>query len=440
MKKIVAAAAVSILSLLASGAARADVTLLFWPGPESEAMQKVIDSFNNGPGKTEGFVVKQLLFSRQGSQEKEMTDLSAGSSEFDLALVNSYSLGQFSPFLEPLDDKVPADALKIFSPSVLDSLKVGGHIYAVPTDISAHFTYYRKDLIDELLKNADWQKQYAAIAQDKLGKALSPKQPADWTWDDYVATSLFFTKSLNPKSPTRYGTALQLKNLLYNIMLWDDLLVSNGGDWFDKSGKPTLDSDAGRKALAIYGTIYKDGATPQGSTNYEFPEVNQAFGNGQAATMLQWNAAYSIVNDPKQMPASAGKVGIAPMPAGPAGHKTHIHATAIGMNKASQHKDQAVKFLAFLSTEGAMQTYADAGGIPPVPAVLNAMAAQHPEYVLLGQTVTNDGYVISGGTAATAMPIYQMLAQQLSGAWAGVTPDADALKAGQDGMAKIVGK
>ena len=52
-----------------------------------------------------------------------------------------------------------------------------------------------------------------------------------------MATALFFTKSLNPDSPTRYGTVLQLKNLIFNIMIWEAALVSNGGNWLDGHGK-----------------------------------------------------------------------------------------------------------------------------------------------------------------------------------------------------------
>ena len=65
-----------------------------------------------------------------------------------------------------------------------------------------------------------------------------------------MATAIFFTKSLNPDSPTRYGTVLQLKNLIFNIMIWDATLVSNGGNWLDAQGKPAIDSEAAREGLS----------------------------------------------------------------------------------------------------------------------------------------------------------------------------------------------
>ena len=42
------------------------VTFLFWPGPESEAMQVVIDEYNATRGTQDGVEVEMLLFSRQG--------------------------------------------------------------------------------------------------------------------------------------------------------------------------------------------------------------------------------------------------------------------------------------------------------------------------------------------------------------------------------------
>jgi multiple sugar transport system substrate-binding protein len=438
MRMRLGAMAAAAALLLAAAPAKADVTLLFWPGPESEAMQKVVDGFNAGPGKEAGFQVKQLLFSRQGYFDKEIADLAAGSTEFDLALVTTYTLGRYVPFLEPLDSYLPAGTDKLFAPVGLDSLKFDGKVYGVPTDLSLHFTYYRKDLIDELLKNAEWQKTYAKIAQEKLGKAMQPKAPADWTWDDFVATALFFTKSINPDSPTRYGTVLELKNLIFNVMIWQSTLVSNGGNWMDAGGKPTIKSDAAAQGLKVYEDIVKAEATPAGSTNYEFAEANQAFGSGQAATMLQWNAAFNIVNDAAQMPETAGKVGVAPLPAGSQGHKTHVHSLGIGMNKASKEKEQAGKFLAYLASEAAMKIYAEAGGTPPMPSVLAALADKRPEFPLVGQYAADYGYVVNGGTAAYAVPVYEALAENLSAAWAGQKSIDEALAGAEAGMTKAM--
>jgi multiple sugar transport system substrate-binding protein len=178
-------------------------------------------------------------------------------------------------------------AKDVFGEKVLATMQYGGKQYGVPTDLSLHFMYYRTDLLDKLLADAGWKARYEEISEKQLGKKLDPKDPDQWTWDDWAATALFFTKAINPGSPTRYGTVLQMKNLLFNMMVWHSTARSEGGDWMDASGKITVNSPAFRTALELYKKLYDAGASPKDSTTYEYAEANAAFGSGQAATMLQ---------------------------------------------------------------------------------------------------------------------------------------------------------
>ena len=150
----------------------------------------------------------------------------------------------------------------MFGAPVLKTMQFDGKQYGVPTDLSLHFLYYRKDLIDALLADPAAQAKYTEIAQEKLGQPLKPKDPDSWTWDDFAATALYFTKAVNPDSPTRYGTVLQMKNLLFNMMVFQSLPRSYGADWMDADGKVTVDSDAYRKGLELYKMLTDAGATP----------------------------------------------------------------------------------------------------------------------------------------------------------------------------------
>ena len=395
------------------------VTLLFWPGPESEAMQAVIDAYNEGPGTEAGVEVEQLLFSRQGFFDKELADLSAGSTDFDLGLVTTYTLGRYAPYLEPLGNYLSTDSQGVFLDTATESLSVSGEQYGVPTDVSLHFLYYRQDLIDQLLNDEAWRTTYGDISEEYLGERLEPKDPSEWTWDDYLATSLFFTQSVNNDAPTRFGTVLQLKNLIFNIMIWQSTLVSNGGDWLDEAGNVTLDSEAAQRGLDVYQTLIDNGATPAGSLNYEFAEANEAFGSGQVATMLQWNAAFGQLNNPDESPQVAGNIGLAPLPAGSEGHRTHTHSLGIGMNAASQNKEAAGQFLNFLASEEAMRLYAEAGGTPPVAPVLSDMTDTNPSFAEVADHLENYAFVVEGGTRDYAVPVYEIMAEEFSALWSG---------------------
>jgi multiple sugar transport system substrate-binding protein len=432
-------AALFILVLLGGAWAqdRENVTLLFWP-PENENMQVVIDAYNEGPGAEGGVFVDQLVFSRQGYFDKELADLAAGSTEFDLALVTTYTLGRFAPYLESIGDCVSEEVFDVMLPASTQSMRFGGELYGIPTDVSLHFMYYRQDLIDELLQNEEWRQRYAEIAEEHLGEALSPVPPDQWTWRDYVATSLFFTRSINRDSPTRYGTALQLRNLIFNIMLWQNILVSQGGNWMSEDGEVTLDSPEARRALEVYQTIIDASATPPGSINYEYPETNEAFRSGQVATALQWNAAFNGLNDPELSPQVAGKIGLAPPPAGPEGHRTHVHSLGIGMNGSSEHKEAACNFLSFLGTEEAMEIYAGVGGIPPVASVLEGRADERPEFQNTADYLQEHGFVVRGGTADYAVPVYEVLAEEFSAVWSGQRSIDEALQSAQRRVEEIV--
>lgn len=400
-------------------AGREKVTFLFWPGPESEAMQKVLDAYNADQGIKDNVEVEMLLFSRQGFYDKLLADMAAGSTEFDLNLVTTYSLGRYAPYLEPLDPYITSDPGKTFIPATLNSLALDGKQYGVPTDVSLHFTIYRKDLMHRLLTDTSWKSSYTAIAQKYLGKKLSPKDPAQWDWDDYLATTLFFTKSINPESPTTFGTVLQLKNLIFNIMIWQSTMVSNGGNWMDEAGNITINSPEAKRGLEIYQMIIDNKATPPGSLNYEFAESNEAFKAGQVASMLQWNAAYSTLTNPDDSPSVYDKIGVAPLPAGSLGHRTHVHSLGIGMNAASIHKEAAGKFVDYLFSDKAMEIYGRAGGSPPASMVLSSLADIRPEFPTVAEYLERYAYVVNGGTADYAVPVYEVMAEEFSAVWSG---------------------
>ena len=422
-----AALAGAALLLLGTAGATADVTVLGWPGgPEETALRAVAKIYNEQAGIADADKVKLIFFNREGFWDKLQADLAAGSSEFDLNLVATYSLGKYAPFMQPVD--LPTDAAKVFGEKVLKTMQYDGKQYGVPTDLSLHFMYVRKDLMEKLLTDAGWKKAYGEISQKYLGKALQPVKPDDWTWDDYAATALFFTRSINKESPTRYGTVLQMKNLLFNMMVFQTMARSYGADWQDASGKITVDSPAYRTSLELYKKLYDAGASPKDSLSYEYAEANAAFGAGQAATMLQWNAAAADLDNPDKNAAVAGKIDTLAPPKGPEGRTTHIHGLGFGLNKASTHKDGALKFLTWLAGADAMKAYADAGGSPALDKSLTSALPKRPDLAKIGDFAGQYGFVMTGGTSASALQVYEAQAKDFTGYWAGQTDLDAALK------------
>lgn len=431
-------AALFAAALALPTASQAAVTVLGWPGGSEEtALRAAVEAYNAKDSVAADDKVELLFFNREGFYDKLQADMAAGSDAFDINLLATYAIGRYAPYMEPVD--LGPDAVKTYGEAVLKTMQYDGKQYGVPTDLSLHFMYYRKDLIDALLADDAAKAKYAEISQKFLGKALEPKDPDSWTWEDWAATALYFSKDVNPDSPVRYGTVLQLKNLLFNMMIFQSLPRSYGADWMDASGNVTVDSDAYRTGLELYKKLYDAGASPKDSLSYEYAETNAAFGAGQAATALQWNAAAGELTDAEKSPAIAGNVGIVAPPAGPDGRADHIHGLGLGLNKNAKNKPGAVKFLQWLSTEEAALLYARSGGSPALsPELVAKIADERPDLVKLGEFAGAYGYVMNGGTSANALSVYELQAKEFTGYWSGQETLDQALANTKAGMEKLL--
>ena len=423
---------------LLAAAADAKVTVVGWPGgPEETALRAVTEIYNAKPEVTEANKAELIFFSRDGFWDKLQADLAAGSDAFDANLLATYSIGRYAPFMAPITLSDQAEA--VYGPAVLKTMQFDGKQYGVPTDLSLHFLYYRKDLIDALLADPAAQAKYSEIAQEHLGQALTPKAPDDWTWDDFAATALYFTKAINPDSPTRYGTVLQMKNLLFNMMVFQSLPRSYGADWMDASGKITVDSEAYRKGLELYKMLTDAGATPADSLSYEYAEANAAYASGQVAAMVQWNAAAGELLNPETSPTVAAVTETIAPPSGPEGRFTHIHGLGFGLNAKAANPDGARAFLAWLSTEEAALAYAGASGAPALtPEVVAKIAAERPDLVKLGEFAGKYGFVMTGATSANALSVYELQAKEFTGYWSGAEDLDTALKNTAAGMEELL--
>lgn len=426
------------LALAAAGPALAEVTVLGWPGgPEETALRAAADAWNARPGTAEEDRVELLFFSRDGFFDKLAADLAAGTTAFDANLIATYSIGRYAPFMTPID--LGPEAQATFGDAVLSTMQFEGRQYGVPTDLSLHFMYVRQDLIDALLADPEAQAAYTRIAEERLGEALAPKAPDEWTWRDWAATALYFTQGVNPDSPTRYGTVLQMKNLLFNMMVFQSLPRAYGADWTDEAGAVTVDSDAYRQGLELYKLLYDAGATPPDSLSYEYAEANAAYASGQVATMLQWNAAAGEVTNPETAPAVAEVTQTVAPPAGPEGRFTHVHGLGLGLNANAENPEGATAFLQWLATPEAMAIYARAGGAPGLTGeALAAVEAERPDLAQLGDYAASYGYVMRGATSANALSVYERQAADFTGYWAGTTTLDEALASATQGMTELL--
>ncbi|MBI3962762.1 MAG: extracellular solute-binding protein [Deinococcus sp.] len=441
MKSIIRMALPFLAIVLAIGLAQQPrvLTIFFFPGPESEAMQHVVDFWNQNRATTAGFTTELVVFSRGNYFDRLDAALQSGSSEFDLAMTATYNLGRESPFLVDLTDAfADAEGQELLSHVLsLSAAQHEGRLFAIPHDISLHLLYYRTDLFDQLLSDPAAQATYREIAQRIVGQPLDPKHPSEWVWDDYKAAAAYFTLSINPQSPTLYGTVLPLRNIIFNTMIWNGILYSMGGVWPDDQGQPGFVTEPAREAAQLWTDMYAVGMTAPASTTFEFPESNEAFKTNGAAFMLQWNAAFNELNDPERSPLVAGKVGLTHFP-GPT-PSTHVHSLELALSTASDMQAEGIQFLRFVASQEAMLLYAQSGGLPPYDFVLSSpeLVATHAQYPATLESAQNYGFVET--TSPTLFPVLTILSNHLSAAWAGQIPVDTALQQAQAETLQFLG-
>jgi len=430
--------AASLAILLSPSMSTAEVTVLGWPGgPEEVALRAVSEIYNSRTDVSDENKIELIFFSREGFFDKLQADLAVGSDAFDVNLIATYSIGRYAPYMTPVT--LSDDAADVFGDNVLKTMQFNGQQYGIPTDLSLHFLYYRNDLIDDLLADVSQHKKYGDISEEYLGVRLTPKDPDSWTWQDFAANALYFSRSVNSKSPTRYGTVLQLKNLLFNTMVFHSLPRAYGGDWMNSDGEITVDSEAYREALKMFKILVDAGASPKDSFSYEFAEANAAFGSGQVAAMIQWNAAAADLLDAEKTPVTAQVTTTVAPPAGPEGRFTHVHGLGLGINSNGTNTIGAAAFIKWLSTADAAKAYALNGGATGLTAnVVADIADERPDLVQVSEYASNYGFVMTGGTDAKALSVYELQAKEFTNYLSGGQTLDEALSATENGMIDLL--
>lgn len=219
---------------------------------------------------------------------------------------------QYYTFLEqkfclPLDEFVAKDpsVLQRVNPTILDVVKsYDGHIYAVPFFQVALGLYYRRDHFIEA--------------------GLDPNKPPK-TWDEFYE----YAKKLTGRAPGRYGFVLSSPP----GYLWSNFLYQAGGDVVRRDAQgnwqSAIRSEGAAKAVDFYRKMVLDKWIDPASGKEMGPAINVSpkYGDDIREGRVSMWFAYTndvLMNGNNDLPPSI--VGIAQMPAGPAGTQNEINA------------------------------------------------------------------------------------------------------------------
>jgi multiple sugar transport system substrate-binding protein len=379
------------------------ITVSVWV-TDAPAVRRAAEAYEQETGRR--VIVEEIA--REVLREKEVTELTSGAGAYDLLWVPSEWIAEFAEggLLEPLDglmsnaDLPQPDQTDWASPGAVDAYRYEGRLYGFPVSMDAQFLYYRTDLIDT---------------------------PPD-TWDEYLEVAIDNT------TEDRYGTALFGK--LPESIAWDfySYFLSFGGVLLDESLHPMVNSEAGVAALTYYTDLLREHeVVPPGVPTYEYPEVLAAFQQGAVAMCIQWNAAYGDFAREGTSPLIFDRFAATVLPGtlledGTIRRSVLGHVWGFVLNASSQNKEDAYRFLVYLTGREGLQYFPTDGASINVNsrAVLSdpAMIAAHPEFPLLNETF--ESLVLWPNTTVTS-DIIRALATEASAALTGMKTPQEAM-------------
>ncbi|MFC4529605.1 ABC transporter substrate-binding protein [Sphaerisporangium dianthi] len=326
-----AAVAVLALSVTASAcgsdsggggeASGGKTTITFWDnngGVRTPVYQELIKRFE----KANPAIHVQYVGIPIASVQQKYDTAVAGDATPDVGgVTTSYLAGLIGQqALEPADDwlsKSPANG-KLLD-SMLASVKgtnPDGKLYMVPATSNLDVVWYQKDKLS------------AAGVE-------APK-----TWDEFFTAVDKLTKT-----PDQYGWTIRGGAGSIFQLLAEAYAYSGVTEFFDASGKSTVNDPKNAELIAKIAALYKKN-TPEADVTNDFPKMVAQFTSGKVAMMHHNLGSY---NDHVKA-FGAGKVDAFPMPVGASGKRTIVANPVDGFAvfKNSKNKDAAWKFVDFL--------------------------------------------------------------------------------------------
>jgi ABC-type glycerol-3-phosphate transport system substrate-binding protein len=347
----------------ASDGATDELTVLVEGGGHAE-LQPIADLYKKETGTT----VKLVELPYDGLYDRIQTELGSGSVSFDIAALDAIWLSAFADGVEPLDDLFTDKVTSDLFPGLVAESQINGTHVGMPIFTNSEILFYRTDLFGDPKNQSDFEAEF--------GYPLAPPT----TWQQYTDVAKFFTRDTDGDGKIDlYGT--DVKGAVETEWL---ATVSQAGAsqmvLDPASGEVTIDSPEHLKALDFYTSLLP--YAPPGAAQLDWAGAQNLFYQGKTAMMRFWGHAYTQTPDDAVV---KGKIGAAPMIAGPGGIAGVPGAWYLSVPAAGAHKDAAKDFIAFayehndlsidtslglVSRVSAFESQADVAGRENYPAIL----------------------------------------------------------------------
>ncbi|VTU30626.1 putative ABC transporter-binding protein precursor [Variovorax sp. PBL-H6] len=357
-------------------------------------------------------------------RQRVTTDIATKGGQFDVMTIGMYETPIWAKkgWLNPIATDAAYDVDDLL-PAMRSGLSADGKLYAAPFYGESSMLMYRKDLADKVGFKMPDQPTWAQV-KELAGKVHDPKGGV-------------------------YGMCLRGKpGWGDNMALITTMVNTNGGQWFDMSWKPQIDTKPWKDAITFYVDLMKAYGPPGASAN-SFNENLALFNEGKCGMWVDATIAASFVSDPKQSKV-ADKVAFAQAPTAvtPKG-ANWLWAWALAVPAGSQKVDAAQTFIKWATSKDYIKLVAKEQGWSAVPTGTRKSTYATPEFMKAARfaeaekkaidtanpndsTLPKSPYV---GVQYAAIPEFQAIGvavgQQMSAALSGKTTVDQALKTSQ---------
>ncbi|PLT27738.1 ABC transporter substrate-binding protein [Peribacillus deserti] len=349
------------------------VTLIYARGKDvTKGTEKMVEAFEKSH-KNIDIKFREMPADTGQQHDAYVTAFNAKSAEIDVIDMDVIWPAEFAQadYVLPLDRFIQQDGIDLneYNQGALGAAQFNGKQWALPKFVDAGLLFYRKDLVKE----------------DEVPK----------TWDDLLAQA----KAKKGQGGTKFGYIMQAKQYEGLVCNAVEFVSAYGGQFINDKNEVAVNSPETIKGLKKLVEIAKSDVVPGNVTTFAETETDQAYIEGQAAFVRNWPYEYASAND-KEKSKIAGKVGVAPLPAGDKGSAAALGGWMAGINKNSKHPKEAWEFLKFMAGAEGQKIDAIYGG--HAPTILKLYEDQ--EILKANPTFADKGFQ-DGLSAAVSRPV-----------------------------------
>ena len=369
MKRTATIATLALLGIAVSGCLRSGnqdtrtLTLAINSGVEGDALKQAAKDYE----AQTGVHINIAEFPYANLFEKELLDLNARSGAYDLIMLDDPWFPKFASLdvltdLTPLFQKRgktgPDDDFVATSIALCREPYQTGALYALPYVGNSQLFFYRKDL---------FQKH-------------DLKEPA--TWDDVLTAAKTISEQETNGAPgggKLYGYVMRAAQGNAAVADFMPIFWAFGGEMFDSSGQPTVNSAEGIAALKMMMELGK--YSPPGYASFNADEVGAHLLQGAAAMSINWPAWISSFSDSAKSRV-IGKMEFGQLPGAKNPGRAEIGNWLIAIPRDAKNSETAMDFLLWATSREQMKLSAPRGNPPTRKSLFtdSELVAKFPSY------------------------------------------------------------